>query len=69
MSSFRNYYPTYSLPMGMGIMRVGIVAQDLIHCHMCIQGIITGQKDYCISRQPLYIIRPLAYTMVTEFTY
>ena len=34
--------PTYSLPMGMGIMRVGVEILGNIHFHMYILETITG---------------------------
>ena len=34
--------PTYSLPMGMGIMRVGVRMLEAIHYHMSIQATTTG---------------------------
>ena len=51
MSSFRNYYPTYSLPMGMGIMRVGIVVQGATRYHISIQDTITGIRVCFTTRR------------------
>ena len=42
--------PTYSLPMGMGIMRVGIIAPGVIHLAMCILVLIAGGMEDFIFR-------------------
>ena len=40
----QNPGPIYSLPMGMGIMRVGVEGLEDIHCRMYILATITGVR-------------------------
>ena len=49
--------PTYSLPMGMGIMRVGVEGLEAIRCHICTPAITTGMTwvNFTIKRQVVFI--------------
>ncbi|MBR3233361.1 hypothetical protein IKG12_00670 [Candidatus Saccharibacteria bacterium] len=51
--------PTYSLPMGMGIMRVGQKALEVIHYHTYMLAIIIGIRVGFSSRHRMASTGPL----------
>ena len=57
MGGLPNPGPIYSLPMGMGIMRVGVGELEAIRCHICTPAITTGMiwVNFTIKRQVVFI--------------